>query len=458
VRVEIVAVGTELLLGQIVDTNSTWIAEQLAAAGMDCLFQTRVGDNIGRIVSVLELALSRSDAVICCGGLGPTQDDLTREAIAEVMGVPLRRDPEVLAVIESMFARRGRTMTANNARQADVPDGATVIPQVVGTAPGLICPVGSTGRGTEGGGKVVYAVPGVPHEMREMLERAILPDLRARAGETAVILSRTLRTWGLGESALAERVTPRLDALDAAAAGGAGAAAPTIAFLASGIEGIKLRVTVKAPTEAEAQAALDAEEAELRSLVGPYIFSVDEPMEAVVGRLLIERSLRLATAESFTGGLLASRLVGIPGASTWFAGGVVPYVTAAKHDVLHIAASEVVSAAAASEMATAVRSLFGAGVGLATTGVAGPDPQEGHPPGTVFVGLALGEAPAEAIELRLPGEREQVRQLGVISALDLLRRRLLGIESASFWAAGSAGTAGTPVTAGKAGVRRDPQR
>ncbi len=448
-RVEIVAVGTELLLGQIVDTNSTWIAERLAASGIDCLFQTRVGDNIGRIRSVLEVALSRCDAVIACGGLGPTQDDLTREAIAEVMGVSLRRDPEVLAVIESMFSRRGRTMTANNARQADVPEGAIVIPQVTGTAPGLICPVDpkhlQAANGAPAVPKVIYAVPGVPYEMREMVERAVLPDLRARAGETSVIVSRTLRTWGLGESALAERVAPRLDALDVAGPG-----APTIAFLASGIEGIKLRLTVKAPTEEAAVAALDAEEAELRALVGAYVFSVDEPMEEVVGRMLAERSLRLATAESFTGGLLASRLVGIPGASNWFVGGVVPYATAAKHTLLGIEVGEVVTADAACAMAAAVSSLLGADIGLATTGVAGPDSQEGHPPGTVFVGLALPDRPAEAVELRLPGEREQVRQLGVISTLDLLRRRLLGIEAATSWAAG-AGASGTTSAATRGG-------
>jgi nicotinamide-nucleotide amidase len=433
VQVEIVAVGTELLLGQIVDTNSAWIAERLAAAGIDCLFQTRVGDNISRIRSVLEAALSRCDAVITCGGLGPTQDDLTREAVAEVMGVELRRDPDVLAELESLFSRRGRSMTANNARQADVPEGATVIPNPVGTAPGLICPVGSDG-------KVVYAVPGVPHEMRQMIESSVLPDLRSRAGETSVIVSRTLRTWGLGESALAELVTPRHDALESAGPG-----SPTIAFLASGIEGIKLRLTVKAGDEAAAAEALDAEEAELRKLLGGYVFSVDEPMEVVVGRMLAECALRLATAESFTGGLLASRLVGIPGASSWFVGGLVPYATGAKRALLGIELDEVVTAEAAAAMASAACRVLGADVGLATTGVAGPDPQEGHPAGTVFVGLALGEASPDAVELRLPGQREQVRQLGVISALDLLRRRLLGIESPTTWAArpGSPGGAGS---------------
>src|ERR1700678_4451656 len=195
VRIEIVAVGTELLLGQIADTNSAWLGEHLAANGVASHFHQAVGDNHDRITLALRTALARSDAVIMCGGLGPTQDDITREAIAEVMNVPLRRDPEVLERIRAMFASRRRDMPANNGRQADVPEGATLIPQTMGTAPGLICPIGQ---------KVVYATPGVPYELYDMLERAVLPDLRARAGEMAVIASRTLRTWGLSESGLAE--------------------------------------------------------------------------------------------------------------------------------------------------------------------------------------------------------------------------------------------------------------
>jgi len=230
VRCDVVAIGTELLLGQIVDTNSEWIGEQLAIAGVDSHFQVKVGDNLRRIVLALRESLARSDAVIACGGLGPTQDDITREAIAEVLNVPLRRDPALVDRVRNMFQARGRQMSDNNLRQADVPEGATIIPQVRGTAPGLICPVGH---------KVIYAVPGVPHEMEEMVLRAVLPDLQARSGATATIRSRTLRTWGLAESALAEVVGPRLEALERAGN-------PTIAFLASGIEGIKVRITAKA--------------------------------------------------------------------------------------------------------------------------------------------------------------------------------------------------------------------
>ncbi|HKH88332.1 MAG TPA: CinA family nicotinamide mononucleotide deamidase-related protein, partial [Acidimicrobiales bacterium] len=367
-RTEILAVGTELLLGQIVDTNSSYIGEQLAASGIDCHFQTRVGDNLGRIVLALRTALARSDAVIVCGGLGPTQDDITREAIAEVMNVPLHRDAEVLDQIRAMFVSRQREMPANNGRQADLPEGATFIRQRIGTAPGLICPVGQ---------KVVYAVPGVPYEMHEMLERAVLPDLRLRAGEVAVIASRTLRTWGLSESGLAEMLSPRIEAL-----GDAGTGVPTIAFLASGIEGIKVRLTVKAADLESASAALDAEAAEIRSLLGRSIFGVDDAtMESVVGELLLDRGWRLGLAESLTGGLVASRIVSIPGASEWFSGSIVSYASAVKRSLLGVPEGPVVSDVAAAAMASGARTALETDVGLSTTGVAGPTSQDDHEPG-----------------------------------------------------------------------------
>ena len=240
-RVEIVAVGTELLLGQIADTNSAWLGDRLAAAGVVSHFHQAVGDNHERIVLAFRTALARSDGIIVCGGLGPTQDDITREAIAEIMGVELVRDQKIVDVIAGFFKARDRTMSANNARQADVPVGATIIPQRAGTAPGLICPLGN---------KVIYAVPGVPYEMAEMFERGILPDLRARmaeAGEEGVIVSRVLRTWGASESGLAESLQGRIDALDADGADGVPAGSVTLAFLASGIEGIKVRITAPAP-------------------------------------------------------------------------------------------------------------------------------------------------------------------------------------------------------------------
>jgi nicotinamide-nucleotide amidase len=235
-RCEIIAVGTELLLGQINDTNSSWIGEQLALVGIDSYFQTKVGDNMERIIGTIKLALERSDAVIMCGGLGPTQDDITRDAIARVMGVAMHRDDAIAERIRERFRARGRVMPDNNLRQADVPEGASLIAQMPGTAPGLVCPIGD---------KVIYAVPGVPSEMREMVSGTILPDLQLRAGEPAVIRSRVLRTWGHSESGLAELLAGRIEELDLSGN-------PTLAFQASGVEGLKVRITAKANSEAAA--------------------------------------------------------------------------------------------------------------------------------------------------------------------------------------------------------------
>jgi nicotinamide-nucleotide amidase len=417
VRIEIVAVGTELLLGQIADTNSAWLGEHLAANGVTSHFHQAVGDNHDRISLALRTALARSDGVIMCGGLGPTQDDITREAIAEVMGVPLVRDQAIVDVIAGFFEARGRTMTENNARQADVPQGASIIPQVAGTAPGLICPVGN---------KVVYAVPGVPYEMAEMFERGILPDLRARMAqrgeERGVIASRVLRTWGASESGLAEALQDRIDALDAAGE-------VTLAFLASGIEGIKVRITARAPTPEDVTALLDKEDAEVRRAIverlGDIVFGVDdESMEVAVASRFVAQGLTFGVAESLTGGLIASRLVNVPGASSWFRGGVVAYDSQVKFDVLGVPVGPVVTEAAAAAMAEGVARVTGADVGLGVTGVAGPDAQEGVAPGSVFVGLHLPGRPPQTRELRVPGDRERVRQYGAISALDLLRRAL----------------------------------
>lgn len=410
-RAEVIAVGTELLLGQIVDTNSTWIAERLALIGVDCTHQTRVGDNVGRIAGVLEAALARADAVVVCGGLGPTQDDVTREAIAVVMGVELAPDAAALALVEEAFRARHHEMSPSNLRQANVPVGARLIDQRLGTAPGLICPVGE---------RVIFALPGVPDEMKEMFERAVMPELRRRAGESGVIASRVLRTWGIAESRLGELVAPRLAALD-----GAGEGTPTIAFLARGLEGVQLRLTVKAASLDTARTALDREEVALRALVGEHIFGVDdETMAARVAALLTARRATLAVAESYTGGLLASSLVAVPGASAWFRGGLVAYASDMKRELLGLAAGPVVSPAAAKAMAAGVCRLMGADVGLATTGVAGPDKQEELPAGTVFAGIALPGQPPDAVGFNLFGDRQRVRELGTMNALDWLRRRL----------------------------------
>ena len=286
-RVDVVAVGTELLLGQIVDTNSSWIGEQLAAHGFDSLLQVKVGDNLGRVVAALRDALARADAVIVCGGLGPTHDDLTREAIAAVMGAALELHQDIADRIRAMFEARGRYMPDNNLRQAMVPAGAVVIAQTRGTAPGLICPVSLDGQQ-----RVLYAVPGVPHEMKDMLERAILPDLHGRSGDVAVIVSRTLRTWGESESGLGERLSGVIGELD-------GVGNPTLAFLASGWEGLKVRLTAKAPDTDSAATLLAQWSQRVQDIVGDRVFGYDDDtMESVVLQRLRERGLTLGDRKS----------------------------------------------------------------------------------------------------------------------------------------------------------------
>ena len=410
-RCSVIAVGTELLLGQIIDTNSSWIGEQLAANGIDSLIQVKVGDNHDRVVAVLRSALADADAVIMCGGLGPTHDDLTREAIAEVMGAPLELHDDIADVIRAIFESRGRRMPENNLRQAMVPRGAEVIHQTRGTAPGLICPVGD---------KVVYAMPGVPHEMHDMMERAVLPDLRRRNGDVSVIASRVIRTWGESESGLNERLDAVIAELDRVGN-------PTLAFLASGWEGLKVRLTAKGATLDEATRLLDAWDARVCEQVGDVVFGRDlETMESVVLDLCRSRGLTLGLAESVTGGLVAGRLTSVPGASEVFRGSVVSYASEVKFDVLGVPAGPVVSESAAIAMAEGARRVLGSDVALSLTGVAGPSEQDGQPVGTLWVGVALPGQVTTATALRMPGQRDQMRQMSVISALDLLRRRLLG--------------------------------
>lgn len=416
-NVEVVAIGTELLLGQIVDTNSSWIGEQLAAAGLSSHYQTKVGDNPDRIRAVLQQAVERSDAVICCGGLGPTQDDITREIIAEVMGVELVSDAAIEARIRAMFESRGRVMPANNLRQALIPVGASAIPQQPGTAPGLVCPLSSSDGAAHSGAAVIYAVPGVPYEMKEMVEGTIIPDLRTRSGNPGVIRSRVLRTWGTSESALAEILADRISELDAAGN-------PTLAFLASGVEGLKVRITASAADADAVDAMLDAEQAVLEPLIGHLVFGIDDDnMETVVVKALIARGLTLAVAESVTGGYVAGRLCAVPGASAAFRGGIVAYSPEVKFDLLNVPNGPVVTEDAAVAMAEGVRARLGADIGLATTGVAGPDESEGLPVGTVCLAVAAADG-ALASTVRLPGDRERIRQFSTITLLDLLRRVL----------------------------------
>ena len=409
---EVVAVGTELLLGQIVDTNSSWIGEQLALIGIDCHRQLKVGDNLERIVDALDEAAQRADAIIVCGGLGPTQDDLTRQAIAQFLGVALVEDEDMAERIIAMFESRGRRMPMNNLVQAQRPEGSAFVAQQPGTAPGLVCEGTVRGRDV-----VVYAVPGVPFEMREMVTGTILPDLARRSGQAATIASRTLKTWGFSESGMAEMLDAYLAELDADPRA-------TIAFLASGIEGLKVRITTKAASEAEAHGSLDAEERRVREVLGEAVFGVDDAtMESTVLDQCRTRRLTLATAESVTGGMIASRLCAVAGASDTFRGSVVSYASDVKFAVLGVAPGPVITESAAIEMAEGARRVLGADVAIATTGVAGPDSAEGQPVGTVCIAIAVDDR-SHALTTRLPGHRQQIRELATISALDFLRRLL----------------------------------
>ncbi len=407
-RCEVVAVGTELLLGQIVDTNSSWIGEQLALIGIDSLYQVKVGDNFGRMEFTIRQALERSDAVICCGGLGPTQDDITRDVIAKIMGVEMVRDDAIAQHIRDIFEKRGRPMPENNLRQADVPEGATTIPQMPGTAPGLICPVL-----VDGVQKVIYAVPGVPHEMREMMEGTVLDDLRQRSGETSVIHSRVIRTWGYGESAIAETLADHVDALDESGHA-------TIAFQASGIEGIKVRITAKAESHEAAEKIIAAEEKLIRDKLGDHIFGVDaQTMESVVLDMLRERGLTFAAAENLTGGILSTRITALDPNMDVFRG-----ATIGPHGTPTNASAPGDSAMTGEDRAVAAaihaRDAIGTDIGIA---VLAPPADEEHPPGTVFAAVVLPDR-AEAKTVALPGVLSRMRSYAVITVLDLLRKRL----------------------------------
>lgn len=413
-RCDVVAVGTELLLGQIVDTNSAFIGERLAAHGIASRLQVKIGDNVERITNVLRQILGEADAVIVCGGLGPTHDDVTREAIAAVMDVELKLDDAVADVIRDLFSQLRRPMSDNNLRQAMVPVGATVIPQVRGTAPGLICPLQIDGRPG-----VIYAVPGVPDEMQEMIERAVLPDLLARAGEPTVIASRVLKVWGESESGLNARLDDVIARLDADGD-------VTLAFLARGWNGLEIRLTTSAESASAAQDKLRPWEVEVRALLRTDVFgSDDESMESVVVDALRRRGWTLGIAESLTAGLVAARLGNVPGVSDVLRGSLVTYASEVKFELLGVTPGPVISEEVALEMAEGACRVLGADVGLALTGVAGPDTQDDVAVGTVCLAVVgHGADRATTTHHRQTASRDQIRQLSVINALDLLRRFL----------------------------------
>ena len=410
-RAEIVAVGTELLLGQIANTNARWMSEALATIGVDVLHHEVVGDNLERIVDAIRTAASRADVVILTGGLGPTQDDITRDALGVLLGSPMERHPELEEMLREKFRSFGRReMPESNLRQADVPEGARYITPDRGTAPGLVAELP--------GGVRVYAVPGVPEEMVEMMEGTILPELGSM--DAAVVQSRVLRCAGIGESALAERVDDLFS----------GSANPTIAFLASSGE-VKVRITAKAATAGEANVLIEPVAEEVRRRLGDDVFtSEDESLEQAVVRLLAARGATLACAESITGGGVGARITSVPGASEVFVGSAVVYTEEAKETVLGVSSETLegpgpVSEECAREMAEGARRVFATDLGLALTGAAGPEPHGGAAPGVIWIAL-VGDDVAHARGFQVPGERDRVRRWAEQAALDLLRRHLEG--------------------------------
>jgi nicotinamide-nucleotide amidase len=411
VRAEIVAVGTELLLGQIANTNARWMSESLATIGVDVLHHQAVGDNLERIVEAMRLASSRVEVVVVTGGLGPTQDDITRDALGVLLEAPMVRHPELEEMLREKFRSFGRReMPESNLRQADVPDGARYIRPDRGTAPGLEAELSDGVR--------IYAVPGVPEEMVEMMEGTILPELASAGG--GVVRSRVLRCAGIGESALAERVDDLFSR----------STNPTIAFLASSGE-VKVRITAKAATAREADELIEPVAEEVRRRLGDEVFtSEDESLEQAVVRLLATSGKTLACAESITGGGVGARLTSIPGASEVFVGSAVVYRNEAKMAVLGVSPETLagpgpVSEECAREMAAGARRVFGSDLGLALTGAAGPESHGGAPPGVIWIALE-GDDLSHARGFQVPGERDRVRRWAEQAALDLVRRYLEG--------------------------------
>lgn len=403
---EIIGVGTELLLGQIANTNAQRISQRLAEIGIDVYRHAVVGDNLKRMTEAISEALERSEVVIITGGLGPTPDDITRDAIASVMERRLVRHDDLVDQLRTFFAGRGRDMPASNLRQADLPDGAEVI-DAEGTAPGFF---------VENDGHLLIALPGVPWEMEQMMSKTVVPLLRERSGD-AITVSREILVVGLGESHTHRKISDLVDAQSN----------PTIAYLA-GHGLVRVRVTAKAANADSALALIDPIEAEIRVRLGEAAVPGHGSLAQIVGDNLRARSATIATAESLTGGLIGAELTKAEGASDFFAGSAVVYSTATKASVLDVPEDILekhgpVSAQAAEHLALGVARLFAVDLGISATGVAGPADHDGEPPGTIYIG-ASWRGGSESRLVRGYGDRDNVRGIAVTSALDFARRVL----------------------------------
>ena len=438
-KAEIISIGTELLLGEIADTNSSYIASQLPLLGIDLYWITVVGDNPARLRECLERALSRSDVVLTTGGLGPTQGDITRETIAAMLGEELRVNPALERNLREFFTKRNVPMPENNLKQAMLIPSAKSIPNPRGSAPGwwvevqatpcleirerlcrseALSPLGSRGLKSDARTlpHIIIAMPGPPAEMQRMWQSEVFAKLRDMvAGD--IIVSKTLKTLTVAESVVAEKVAPLTTSKN-----------PTLAIYARP-DGIQLRLTAKAKSGDKAQTMIASLEKKVRALIGDIVWGNDEEtLETIIGKLLSEKRLTLATMESCTGGLLASTITDVPGSSDYFKGGYVTYTNAAKIangvNAELIERHGAVSPQVAADMARAARNGLSADIGIGVTGVAGPAEMEGKPAGTVFIAIDNGKK-SKLIEGRYPPLRHQVKRRAVYHALFELRKLLL---------------------------------
>jgi len=406
-KAEIISIGTELLLGDIIDTNSAYLASQLPLLGLDLNFISMVGDNQGRLIETLKQAWQRSDIIITTGGLGPTQDDITREAIAEFLGEKLTVDYALVQKFEELFKYFKREMPPSNIKQATVIPSAEIVANPRGTAPGWW---------VENDNRIIITMPGPPREMELMWTKEIVPRLQQRSSG-AVIVSKTLKTFGLTEAEVDERASPFLPSTN-----------PTLATYAK-IDGIYLRITAKAQTKDKAQKLINQREGAIRGILNASIWGTDsETLESIVGNLLSSKKLSLATMESYTGGSLANVITNVPGSSKYFAGGLVAYSEASRAafglDPQCISRHGTVSMETCESMATMARETLRTSIGVGLTGVMGPSEIEGQSIGTIFVSLDDGRR-KQSFAKNYPGNRLQIKQRAVTAALFELRRILL---------------------------------
>jgi nicotinamide-nucleotide amidase len=408
-KAQILSIGTEILLGEIVDTNSQYIASRLPALGIDLYFKHVVGDNLGRLVETMRRALEESDLILSTGGLGPTEDDLTREAIAATLGEEPHIDPGLEEWLRNRFAGRGQSMPERNLKQAWLIPSARAIPNPRGTAPGWWA---------EKDGKLIIAMPGPPAEMTRMWEEEVAPELLSRQ-PGIVLVTRTIKTAGIGEGQLDEMISPLLKSAN-----------PSIGVYARA-DGVHVRLGAKAATQDEARALIAPVEAELRQILHPHVWGTDaETFESIVGRMLSERGLTLGAMESCTGGLFSDVMTNVTGAGQYYRGAIVSYATEVKEkmgvDAAIIAEHGVVSAETASAMASVARDQLDADIGIGITGVAGPDPQDGVPVGQVYIALDGGESlPDQSTSFFFNQGREAIKRRAVTQAILLLRRALV---------------------------------